>query len=109
MGTESSEKVALTSDDVVETASRVIVRVSPFGETTCPVPSCTLTMAVPPVTRQAPPRSAVPQPVATARPNESCASTFDAGAWTVTCEVVVVARPLSSVTVSDTANVPAAA
>ena len=81
---------------------------------TTPEPAVTEALDAVPLTVQAPPASALPQPPVTSRPKASVASAPPAGgggggAVTVTDLVTVPVAPPLSVTVSRTVYVPAAA
>jgi hypothetical protein len=82
--------------------------VRPAGSETRPLPSATDAVVPAPEKPQAPPRSAVPKPLATERPKPSAASVCATGPVTVTTFVADAVAPSSSVTVSVTSYEPAA-
>jgi hypothetical protein len=92
--------VALSSADAVR----------PAGTETDPAPSATDEVVPLPAVVHAPPVSAVPNPLATVRPNASDATVEpEAAGVTVTSCVAVAVAPSSSVTVSVIVYVPPAA
>src|SRR3954466_3064586 len=107
--TLSTENSAVTRVLVEEIDCRLAWKV-PIGDVRYPTPSATETLAVVPALYvHAPPVSAVPQPLATARPKSSLPSSDAVGATTVTTVDAVPVAPWLSVTVNVTVYEPAAA
>ena len=96
-----AEAVTCASTDVWAREASTAVRVLPAAGTTIrPTPEPTEKFDVVPVRAQVPPRSALPQPEPTVRPNASSANAFPASN-TVTWADAVSVAPSSSVTVSS--------
>jgi len=102
-------KTTRTSALVVETDPSETVGPEPApGNVIVPTPDPTLKLALLPVTVQAPPWSALPQPLVVVRPKSSEATSVGAGLVTVTVCCTEPVPPALSVTVSVIVCGPAA-